>query len=182
MLIVAPFPSLALTVRDRRHGWGSASHTSVGVIARIDGAGVTVNFREHEGWSGVLSELQSASLSEGDSVAVCGNVDTLRSAFRDSPLTLDDKKEGVRPRDRGSHSLACLVVVFVVAVIVVVAVVVLVVSCAPVRRQCKGRVGVLRKLDTSDDTALVQFTHLREATWFPCKVLEPCVPAYVLGW
>ena len=40
--------------------------------------------------------------------------------------------------------------------------------------QCRGCIGVVRKVDRTDDTALLQFPHIREV-WFPCRALETCV-------
>ena len=88
-----------------RHGWGSVTHASVGTLRQVNKEDVVVDFAEHAGWSGMLRELQSASLREGDSVIVSGTVEGLRAAFRDSPLTIDEKREGVRVRTRGEQVL-----------------------------------------------------------------------------
>jgi hypothetical protein len=49
-------------------GWGSANADSVGVIVRIDGTSVRVDFPEQSGWNGSLDEMALVS-GDGDDVA-----------------------------------------------------------------------------------------------------------------
>ncbi len=40
------------------HGWGNVSHSSVGVVTRLDDDGqMRINFPEQEGWMGQLEEM-----------------------------------------------------------------------------------------------------------------------------
>lgn len=46
------------SVKSPKHGWGEASHESVGVVTALKGDDVTVRFPEQAGWIGVISEME----------------------------------------------------------------------------------------------------------------------------
>ncbi|RXN26574.1 tripartite motif-containing 5-like isoform X1 [Labeo rohita] len=50
--------SVKSSVKDPRHGWGSVAHSSIGVIKRIQGESLTVDFPEQTDWTGVASEME----------------------------------------------------------------------------------------------------------------------------
>ncbi|XP_051732353.1 uncharacterized protein LOC127502926 isoform X3 [Ctenopharyngodon idella] len=43
------------SITSPKHGWGSATHKSVGVVKDIN---VIVDFPEHKGWTGIFSEME----------------------------------------------------------------------------------------------------------------------------
>ncbi|XP_043075914.1 tripartite motif-containing protein 6 isoform X2 [Puntigrus tetrazona] len=49
--------SVKSSVKDPIHGWGSITHDSIGVIKRIQGESLTVDFPEQTDWTGVVSEM-----------------------------------------------------------------------------------------------------------------------------
>ncbi|KAK2884232.1 hypothetical protein Q8A67_017869 [Cirrhinus molitorella] len=46
------------SVKDPKHGWGSVTHKSIGVIKRIQGESLIVDFPEQTDWTGVTSEME----------------------------------------------------------------------------------------------------------------------------
>ncbi|XP_073708853.1 uncharacterized protein ftr79 [Garra rufa] len=50
--------SVKSSVKDPKHGWGSVTHNSIGVIKRIQGESLTVDFPEQTDWTGVTSEME----------------------------------------------------------------------------------------------------------------------------
>ncbi|XP_026089174.1 E3 ubiquitin/ISG15 ligase TRIM25-like [Carassius auratus] len=46
------------SVKDPKHGWGSVTHNSIGVIKRIQGESLTVEFPEQTDWTGIASEME----------------------------------------------------------------------------------------------------------------------------
>ncbi|XP_051731605.1 uncharacterized protein LOC127502618 [Ctenopharyngodon idella] len=49
------------SVKEPKHGWGSVTHNSIGVITKIQGESLTVYFPEQMDWTGVLSEMELMS-------------------------------------------------------------------------------------------------------------------------
>ncbi|XP_067239104.1 E3 ubiquitin/ISG15 ligase TRIM25 isoform X4 [Chanodichthys erythropterus] len=49
------------SVKEPKHGWGSVTHNSIGVIKKIQGESLTVDFPEQMDWTGVLSEMELMS-------------------------------------------------------------------------------------------------------------------------
>uniref|UniRef100_A0A8C1JXC1 FinTRIM family, member 97 n=1 Tax=Cyprinus carpio TaxID=7962 RepID=A0A8C1JXC1_CYPCA len=50
--------SVKSSVKDPKHGWGSVTHNSIGVIKRIQGESLTVEFPEQTDWTGIASEME----------------------------------------------------------------------------------------------------------------------------
>ncbi|KAF4099524.1 E3 ubiquitin-protein ligase TRIM36 [Onychostoma macrolepis] len=50
--------SVKSSVKDPKHGWGSVTQNSIGVIKRIQGESLTVDFPEQTDWTGVASEME----------------------------------------------------------------------------------------------------------------------------
>ena len=62
---------MKLTVDQPASGWGSITHTSVGVLKAISGESVVVDFPECKDWSGLLAEIEkSRDITVGDKVKV----------------------------------------------------------------------------------------------------------------
>ncbi|XP_048062451.1 E3 ubiquitin/ISG15 ligase TRIM25 isoform X3 [Megalobrama amblycephala] len=49
------------SVKEPKHGWGSVTHNSIGVIKKIQGESLTVDFPDQTDWTGVLSEMELMS-------------------------------------------------------------------------------------------------------------------------
>ncbi|XP_016372107.1 tripartite motif-containing protein 6 [Sinocyclocheilus rhinocerous] len=50
--------SVKSSVKDPKHGWGSVTHNSIGVIKRIQDESLTVDFPEQTDWTGVALEME----------------------------------------------------------------------------------------------------------------------------
>ncbi|XP_073789389.1 uncharacterized protein ftr79 isoform X2 [Danio rerio] len=72
------------SVKDPKHGWGSVIRNSIGVIKKIEGGSLTVDFPEQTDWTGEVSEMElftsdvsgPLSLSPGSRVRVKSTVST----------------------------------------------------------------------------------------------------------
>ncbi|XP_077076094.1 E3 ubiquitin/ISG15 ligase TRIM25-like isoform X3 [Siphateles boraxobius] len=53
--------SIRSSVKEPKYGWGSVTHNSIGVIKKIQGGSLTVDFPEQIEWTGVLSEMELVS-------------------------------------------------------------------------------------------------------------------------
>ncbi|KAL7888355.1 hypothetical protein AOLI_G00033290 [Acnodon oligacanthus] len=62
-----------LSVDTPKHKWGSVSHQSVGVVKAFDGEAMTVDFPEHPGWKGVVSEMEIVSADDATGVLTGNN-------------------------------------------------------------------------------------------------------------
>ncbi|XDV42167.1 hypothetical protein PO909_010885 [Leuciscus waleckii] len=63
--------SIRSSVKEPKHGWGSVTHNSIGVIKKIKGESLTVDFPEQKEWTGLLSEMElvSSDVSEPPSLS-----------------------------------------------------------------------------------------------------------------
>ncbi|XP_056115922.1 E3 ubiquitin/ISG15 ligase TRIM25 [Rhinichthys klamathensis goyatoka] len=76
--------SIRPSVKEPKHGWGSITHNSIGVIKKIQGESLIVDFPEQIEWTGVLSEMELVSsdvseplsLSPGSRVRVKPTIST----------------------------------------------------------------------------------------------------------
>ncbi|XP_036437815.1 uncharacterized protein LOC118815656 isoform X2 [Colossoma macropomum] len=70
------------SVSTPKYQWGSASHSSVGVVTAVDGESMTVDFPEHKSWKAAVSEMElapsdnSQNFRVGDRVRVKASVST----------------------------------------------------------------------------------------------------------
>ncbi|XP_017538314.2 uncharacterized protein LOC108411325 isoform X1 [Pygocentrus nattereri] len=62
-----------LSVDTPKHKWGRISHQSVGVVKAFDGEAMTVDFPEHAGWKGVVSEMEIVSADDASGVLTGNN-------------------------------------------------------------------------------------------------------------
>ncbi|CAM4693406.1 unnamed protein product [Leuciscus chuanchicus] len=53
--------SIRSSVKEPKHGWGSVTHNSIGVIKKIKGESLTVDFPKQKEWTGLLSEMELVS-------------------------------------------------------------------------------------------------------------------------
>ncbi|XP_066533400.1 uncharacterized protein [Hoplias malabaricus] len=78
------------SVSSPKHGWGDASHKSVGVVTALDDEDMTVDFPEHKSWNGIVSEMELASSSDegyfrtGDRVRVKTSVSSPKYEWGDA--------------------------------------------------------------------------------------------------
>ncbi|XP_056301300.1 uncharacterized protein ftr97 isoform X2 [Danio aesculapii] len=63
------------------HKWGAVTHKSIGIVKKVQGDSLTVDFSEQKNWTGILSEMEivasaSADMKVGDRVRVKASVTT----------------------------------------------------------------------------------------------------------
>ncbi|KAK7150334.1 hypothetical protein R3I93_011553 [Phoxinus phoxinus] len=62
--------SIRSSLKEPKHGWGSVTRNSIGVIKKIQGESLAVDFPEQTEWTGVLSEVQLVSSDVSEPVSL----------------------------------------------------------------------------------------------------------------
>ncbi|XP_048062453.1 uncharacterized protein LOC125277910 [Megalobrama amblycephala] len=64
------------------HKWGAVTHKSIGVVKKVQGESLTIDFPEHKNWNGIISEMElvtgtcTVDIKVGDSVRVKPSITT----------------------------------------------------------------------------------------------------------
>ncbi|XP_066533930.1 uncharacterized protein [Hoplias malabaricus] len=78
------------SISSPKYGWGSASHSSVGLVKDINGESMRVDFPEHKYWKAAVSEMELAPNTDsenfriGDKVRVKASVSSPRYQWEDA--------------------------------------------------------------------------------------------------
>ncbi|XP_039549152.1 tripartite motif-containing protein 5-like isoform X2 [Pimephales promelas] len=57
------------------HKWGSVTHSSIGIVKKIQGKFLTVDFPEQKNWTGVVSEMEHVTSAGSDLLTMNASVD-----------------------------------------------------------------------------------------------------------
>ncbi|WP_018755163.1 hypothetical protein [Paenibacillus terrigena] len=85
-----------------KHGWGDASNGDVGVIRKIEGSKIYVNFPKHAHWTAEASELTKISVEEAAEIEKWAKIGRKVGEFRDGDAVRFTESTGATNYGTGS--------------------------------------------------------------------------------